>query len=67
MPPLPPPASGMPPARSSPVFGYGTDDDGDVIISKTLADANDLSVGGTFKVADITDDTKTYTLTIVGI
>lgn len=52
---------------SGQVFGYGTDDDGDVIISKTLADANDLSVGGTFKVADITDDTKTYTLTIVGI
>lgn len=52
---------------SGQVFGYGTDDDGDVIISKTLADANDLSVGDTFKVADITDDTKTYTLTIVGI
>ena len=52
---------------SGQVFDYGTDDDGDVIISKTLADANDLSVGDTFKVADITDDTKTYTLTIVGI
>lgn len=52
---------------SGQVFGYGTDDDGDVIISKTLADANDLSVGDTFKVADITDDTKTYTFTIVGI
>lgn len=52
---------------SGQVFGYGTDDDGDVIISKTLADANDLAVGDTFKVADITDDTKTYTFTIVGI
>ncbi|UDL23221.1 ABC transporter permease [Bifidobacterium pseudolongum] len=52
---------------SGQVFGYGTDDDGDVIISKTLADANDLAVGDTFKVADITDDTTTYTFTIVGI
>ncbi|RYQ11165.1 ABC transporter permease [Bifidobacterium pseudolongum subsp. globosum] len=38
-----------------------------MIISKTLAEANDLSVGDTFKVADITDDTTTYTFTIVGI
>lgn len=52
---------------SGQVFGYGADDDGDAIISKTLADANDLSVGDTFKVADITDDTKTYTFTVVGI
>lgn len=52
---------------SGQVFGYSADDDGDVIISKTLAEANDLSVGDTFKVADITDDTTTYTFTIVGI
>lgn len=49
------------------VFGYDSDSDGDVIISKELADFNNLSVGDTFTVENATDDSTTYTLTVVGI
>lgn len=49
------------------VFGYGTSGDGDVIISKSLADFNDLSVGDTITVSDTNDSDTTYKLTIVGI
>lgn len=38
-----------------------------VVIEQTLADANELKVGDTFKVTDPEDDTKTYELTIKGI
>ena len=33
----------------------------------TVTSQEDQSIGDTFKVADITDDTTTYTFTIVGI
>ena len=49
------------------VFGYGTNADGDAIISKSLADFNDLEVGDTITVADTNDSDTTYQLTIVGI
>ncbi len=49
------------------VFGYGANSDGDVIISKSLADFNDLSVGDTITVSDTNDSDTTYKLTIVGI
>lgn len=49
------------------VFGYGSDADGDVIITKELADFNGLSVGDTISVANASDEDTTYTLTIVGI
>ncbi|MBW3080632.1 ABC transporter permease [Bifidobacterium sp. 79T10] len=52
---------------SGQVFGYGTDDEGDVIISKALADFNGLKVGDTITVADLSGDDDTYELTIVGI
>lgn len=38
-----------------------------VVIEQTLAEANELAVGDTFKVTDPEDDTKTYDLTIKGI
>ncbi len=53
--------------KSGKVFGYGTGSDGDAIISKSLADFNDLSVGDTVSVADPNDSDTTYKLTIVGI
>lgn len=49
------------------VFGYDESSDGDAIISKSLADFNNLSVGDTISVADANDSSTTYTLTIVGI
>ncbi|MBT1176702.1 ABC transporter permease [Bifidobacterium callimiconis] len=49
------------------VFGYDSDSDGQAIISKSLAEFNNLSVGDTITVADPSDSSKTYTLTIVGI
>lgn len=49
------------------VFGYDSNSDGNVIISKELADFNNLSVGDTFTVKNATDDSTTYTLTVVGI
>lgn len=49
------------------VFGYGSDADGDVIITKELADFNGLSVGDTISVTNASDEDTTYTLTIVGI
>ncbi|WP_432622476.1 ABC transporter permease [Bifidobacterium sp.] len=49
------------------VFGYGASSDGDVIISKSLADFNNLSVGDTITVSDTNDSDTTYKLTIVGI
>ncbi|KAB7789874.1 FtsX-like permease family protein [Bifidobacterium leontopitheci] len=52
---------------SGEVFGYGSDDNGKVIISKALADFNDLEVGDTITVTNPSDTSKTYTLTICGI
>ncbi|PJM78527.1 ABC transporter permease [Bifidobacterium scaligerum] len=52
---------------SGEVFGYGEDDNGKVIISKTLADFNNLSVGDTITVTNPSDTSLTYTLTICGI
>lgn len=49
------------------VFGYDSSDDGKVIISKTLADFNDLSVGDTITVTNPSDTSLTYELTICGI
>ncbi|OXM99801.1 ABC transporter permease [Bifidobacterium vansinderenii] len=49
------------------VFGYDSSSDGQAIISKSLAEFNNLSVGDTITVADPSDSSKTYTLTIVGI
>ncbi|NEG54313.1 ABC transporter permease [Bifidobacterium platyrrhinorum] len=49
------------------VFGYDSSSDGDVIISKALADFNGLKVGDTITVADLSGDDTTYELTIVGI
>jgi putative ABC transport system permease protein len=53
---------------SGKVFGYTSSSDGDVIISSSLADFNDLSVGDTISVKKtIGSSTKTYKLTISGI
>ncbi|MUH59789.1 ABC transporter permease [Bifidobacterium canis] len=52
---------------SGQVFGYSQTDDNEVLISKTLADANNLKVGSTFKIANVSDSSKTYTLKVVGI
>lgn len=52
---------------SGEVFGYDSSDDGKVIISKTLADFNDLSVGDTITVTNPSDTSLTYELTICGI
>lgn len=49
------------------VFGYDSDSDGDVIISKELADFNNLKVGDTFTLENVNDEDTTYTFTIVGI
>ncbi|WP_429949969.1 ABC transporter permease [Enterococcus sp. AZ101] len=38
-----------------------------VVIEQTLAEANELNVGDTFKLTDPEDETKTYELTIKGI
>lgn len=53
--------------ESGQAFTYGSDDLNDVIISSTLATANDLSVGDTITVANAADEDTTYTFTIVGI
>ncbi|KAB7788212.1 ABC transporter permease [Bifidobacterium cebidarum] len=52
---------------SGEVFGYDESDNGKVIISKTLADFNNLSVGDTITVTNPSDTSLTYTLTICGI
>ncbi|PLS29010.1 FtsX-like permease family protein [Bifidobacterium parmae] len=52
---------------SGKVFGYDSSSDGDVIVSKALADFNGLKVGDTITVADLSGDDTTYELTIVGI
>ncbi|RSX48863.1 ABC transporter permease [Bifidobacterium castoris] len=49
------------------VFGYGTADDGDVIISDTLAQANDVKVGDSITVANVADEDTTYTFKVVGV
>ena len=49
------------------VFGYDSSSDGQAIISQSLAEFNNLNVGDTITVADPSDSSKTYTLTIVGI
>ncbi len=49
------------------VFGYDTADDGDVIISDTLAEANDVKVGDSITVANVADENTTYTLKVVGV
>lgn len=53
---------------SGKVFGYTSDSDGQVIISKALADFNDLEVGDTISVTKTIDDAdQTYELTVSGI
>ncbi|WP_137657756.1 FtsX-like permease family protein [Bifidobacterium moukalabense] len=49
------------------VFGYNESSDGNVIISKSLADFNNLSVGDTISVANPNDSGTTYKLTVIGI
>ncbi|PAU69480.1 ABC transporter permease [Bifidobacterium italicum] len=49
------------------VFGYDAADDGDVIISDTLAEANDVKVGDSITVANVADEDTTYTLKVVGV
>lgn len=52
---------------SGEVFGYGESDNGKVIISKALADFNDLKVGDEITVTNPFDTSTTYTFTISGI
>ncbi|WP_300765728.1 ABC transporter permease [uncultured Bifidobacterium sp.] len=52
---------------SGKVFGYDSDSDGDVIVSKSLAEFNDIRVGDTIKVTDSSDSSTTHKLTVVGI
>lgn len=53
---------------SGKVFGYTSASDGQIIISKALADFNNLKVGSTVSVSKTIDDsTKTYKLTVSGI
>ncbi|MCI1868026.1 ABC transporter permease [Bifidobacterium crudilactis] len=52
---------------SGEVFGYDATDDNEVIISKSLADFNNLKVGSTISAANPSDSSKTYTLKVVGI
>ena len=52
---------------SGEVFGYGESDNGKVIISKALADFNDLKVGDEITVTNPSDTSTTYTFTIGGI
>jgi putative ABC transport system permease protein len=52
---------------SGKVFGYDKTANGQIIISKALAQFNNLKVGDTVTAANTTDSTKTYKLTIVGI
>ncbi|MBW3094151.1 ABC transporter permease [Bifidobacterium sp. 64T4] len=52
---------------SGKVFGYGSDSDGQVIISQALAKFNGLKVGSTITVEDLSGSDTTYTLTVVGI
>lgn len=49
------------------VFGYDAGDDNDVIISETLAAANDIKVGDTITVANVADEDTTYTFKVMGI
>lgn len=52
---------------SGEVFGYTSASDGDVIISQSLATFNNLKVGDTISVANASDSSTTYKLTVVGI
>lgn len=52
---------------SGEVFGYTSSSDGDVIISQSLATFNNLKVGDTISVANASDSSTTYKLTVVGI
>lgn len=52
---------------SGEVFGYGESDNGKVIISKALADFNDLKVGDEITVTNPSDTSTTCTFTISGI
>lgn len=52
---------------SGQAFGYGSDDINQVIISKTLAQANNLKVGDTIKVANAANSKTVYSFKIVGI
>lgn len=49
------------------VFGYGSASNGQVIISKSLADFNNLKVGDKISVANVSSSSTTYSLTVVGI
>ncbi|KOA48711.1 ABC transporter permease [Bifidobacterium animalis subsp. animalis MCC 0483] len=52
---------------SGKAFDYDASDGNPVLVSKTLADANNLKVGSTFKLANVSDSKKTYTFTVAGI
>jgi putative ABC transport system permease protein len=52
---------------SGKVFGYDKVSAGQIIISKALAQFNGIAVGDTITVANATDSTKTYKLTVAGI
>ncbi len=52
---------------SGKAFDYDASDGTPVLVSKTLADANNLKVGSTFKLANVSDSKKTYTFTVAGI
>ncbi|MCI1219884.1 MAG: ABC transporter permease [Bifidobacterium sp.] len=52
---------------SGKVFDYGKASNGQIIISKALANFNDLKVGSTVSVANASDSATTYTLKVVGI
>lgn len=53
--------------NSGKAFDYDASDGNPVLVSKTLADANNLKVGSTSKLANISDSKKTYTFTVAGI
>jgi putative ABC transport system permease protein len=52
---------------SGKVFGYTAASNNDIIISKSLADFNNLKVGDSVSTENTSDTTTTYTLKIVGI
>ena len=53
--------------NSGKALDYDASDGNPALVSKTLADANNLKVGSTFKLANISDSKKTYTFTVAGV
>ncbi|MGG5343895.1 ABC transporter permease [Enterococcus sp. AZ192] len=60
-------SSGTAEITSGEAISESDKDTNNVVIEETLAQANDLAVGDTFKITDPEDDEKTYELTIKGI